>query len=418
MKVKIWMALLAVMVLFSCKKEGNYIDEYTTKLPSFSNIDLDEVFSSKDSRLENKDSVVQVIDKYYKNIWEGGDLWGGFLVAKGDKILYEKYRGFAIDNGVQPITDHTPLHVASISKTITAMAVLKLVEAGRLSLNDDISKFFPGFPYPGVTVKLLLTQRSGLPKYEYFIEKIQPQPVELSKPFLTNQDILNMMVKYKPDVTRAPDSGFVYTNTNFALLALIVEKVTGTPFPEAMRQMVFQPLKMEKTFIFQEKDIPTSSKSFYNRGPRPHPLDRLDLIYGDKNVYTTPRDLLNFSKAMYAKNFLRKDLMDQVFTPYSNEKPGVKNYGIGFRMKVYDNGEKLTYHTGWWHGTNSVFAHLLKSDVTIIAIGNKFSRNVFSSLSLASLFENFPLEKDRLRATLGETDSMSTNADSISVNDE
>jgi hypothetical protein len=65
--------------------------------------------------------------------------------------------------------------------------------------------------------------------------------------------------------------------------------------------------------------------------------------------------------------------MEQVFTPYSNEKFGMNNYGFGFRMKIFDNGEKLTYHNGWWHGTNSVFAHLLKSKVTIIAIGNKYS---------------------------------------------
>ena len=412
------MFLFLSLLLFSCKKEGEYIEEKTTKLPSFSNVDLDDVFTSKESRLENRDSIVQVIDKYYRTIWEGGDLWGGFLVAKGDKILYEKYRGYAIDNGVKPISDDVPLHVASISKTLTAMATLKLVEAGRLKLDDDIAKFFPGFPYSGVTVKTLLNQRSGLPKYEYFIDHIEPNAPELAKAFLTNQDIVNLMVKYEPPVTRAPDTGFVYCNTNFALLALIIEKVTGTPFHEAMKQMVFDPLKMKNTFIFQEKDIATASKSFYHRGPSAHPLDRLDLIYGDKNVYTTPKDLFNFSKAMYADNFLRKDLMDMVFTPYSNEKPGVKNYGLGFRMKVYDNGEKLTYHTGWWHGTNSVFAHLLKSDVTIIAIGNKFSRSVFSSLSLAGLFEDFPLEKDRLRAALGETDSMAAEHDSIAVSDE
>lgn len=412
------MLLFLSLLLFSCKKEGEYIEEKTTKLPNFSNVNLDDVFKRKESRLDNQDSVVQVIDRYYTSIWEGNDLWGGFLVAKGDNILYEKYRGYAIDNGVKPINEHVPLHVASISKTLTAMATLKLVEAGRLKLDDDVSQFFPGFPYPGVKVKSLLSQRSGLPKYEYFIDKIPPHIPELKKAFLHNEDIVNMMVKYKPEVSRAPETGFVYCNTNFALLALIIEKVTGTPFPDAMKQMVFDPLKMKNTFIFQEKDIATASKSFYNRGPKAHPLDRLDLIYGDKNVYTTPRDLLNFSKAIYSPNFLRKDLMDQVFTPYSNEKPGVKNYGLGFRMKVYDNGEILPYHTGWWHGTNSVFAHLLKSDVTIIAIGNKFSRSVFSSLSLAGLFEEFPLEKDRLRLTLGEKDSASAEGDSLSVSDE
>jgi hypothetical protein len=121
------------------------------------------------------------------------------------------------------------------------------------------------------------------------------------------------------------------------------------------------------------------------------------LIYGDKNVYTTPRDLLNFSKALYSKNFLNSQLKAKIFEPYSNEKKGSNNYGLGFRMKIFDNGEKLTYHNGWWHGTNSVFAHLLKSDVTIVAIGNRYSNRVYTALALSGLFEDFPLEKERLQ---------------------
>src|SRR5699024_5224076 len=109
------------------------------------------------------------------------------------------------------------------------------------------------------------------------------------------------------------------------------------------------PLKMDHTYVFQEKDTVTAAKSFFQRGPKLYPYDRLDLIYGDKNIYTTPRDLLNFSKAMFAKNFLRQDLQDMIFEPYSNERPGVNNYGIGFRMKIFSDEDKLTYHNGWWH---------------------------------------------------------------------
>lgn len=409
-------ATFILLSTISCKKEINIFGYQQKKdLPNFGNVDLKDVSHKKNT----EDSAVAIIDEYYKTIWEGGDLWGGFLVAKGDNILYENYRGFAQDNNQQPITEKTPLHVASISKTLSAMAIMKLVEAGKINLNDDVAKFFKKFPYSGVTIKNLLTQRSGLPKYEYFVDSIDPKPAELSKKFLTNQDIVNMMIRYKPPVSRDPDQGFMYCNTNFALLALILEKVTKTPFPKAMELMVFQPLKMNNTYVFQEKDTLTAARSFYNKGPKPHPLDRLDLIYGDKNIYTTPRDLLNFSRAMYAENFLRPDLMQMVFEPYSNEKPGVNNYGIGFRMKMYENGRKLTYHTGWWHGTNSVFAHLLGSKVTIIAIGNKFSKQPYSALSLASLFEEFPIEVARLQKTMGkEKDSTNTTSDSLNIGEE
>lgn len=401
--------ILLSFVFLSCKKDSTSNDDgqsSNTALPNFGNINLGSVFSSKDDQLKNQDSIVSVIKKYYENVWEKGDLWGGFLVAKGDKILYENYRGFGQDQNEEPITATVPLHVASVSKPITAMATLKLVEGGRIGLYDHVTKFFPKFPYPKVTVYSLLTQRSGLPKYEYFIEKIAPKPAELSKKFITNQDVLQLLIRYKPELSRDTDTGFEYCNTNFALLALIIEKVTAIPFPEAMQQIVFRPLKMKNTHIFEEKDTLTAAKSFYQRGPKVYPYDRLDLIYGDKNVYTTPRDLLNFSKAMYAKNFLRHDLYDLVFQPHSNERPGVNNYGIGFRMKVFDANEKLTYHNGWWHGTNSVFGHLLKSKVTIVAIGNKYSRRVYSALALSGLFENFPYEMQKFRKEMNENDSL------------
>ncbi|HAI80646.1 MAG TPA: serine hydrolase [Chryseobacterium sp.] len=407
------------LVLFSCKKENTDSEETKTTLPNFGNVELDEVFKENDSKLKNRDSIVSVIDSYYKNVWEKGDLWGGFLVAKGDEILYEGYRGFTQDNKQGPVNDTVALHVASISKSITAMAVMKLIEAGKLELDAPLTQYFPKFPYPKVTVFTLLSQRSGLPKYEYFIEKIEPEPAELSKEYISNQDILNLLIRYKPDLARETNTGFMYCNTNYALLALLVEHATKIPFPEAMQQIVFRPLKMKHTYILQEKDMESAAKSFYQRGPRVYPYDRLDLIYGDKNVYTTPRDLLNFSKAMFAKNFLREDLYKMVFEPYSNERPGINNYGLGFRMKVFNENEKLTYHNGWWHGTNSVFGHLLKSNVTIIAIGNKYSSRVYTSLALSGLFENFPYETEKLVKTLNQNDTIknSSGADSLNGND-
>lgn len=401
--------LISTFILFSCKKESSEEEIIKTTLPNYGNVDLDKVFNRRDGKLENKDSIISMIDHYYKNVWEKGDLWGGFIVAKGDEILYESYRGFAQGKDQEPINDTIALHVASISKSLTAMATLKLVEAGKINLEDPLTKYFPKFPYPKVTVFTLLSQRSGLPKYEYVIEKIKPAPPELSKKYLTNQDILNMLIRYQPELARATDTGFMYCNTNYALLALLIEKVTEKSFPEAMKQMVFRPLKMKHSYIFQEKDTLTAAKSFYQRGPRVYPYDRLDLIYGDKNVYTTPRDLLNFSKALYSKDFLKPELKQKIFEPYSNERPGINNYGLGFRMKVFDENEKLTYHNGWWHGTNSVFAHLLKSQVTIIAIGNKYSTRVYTALALSGLFENFPYETEKFQKTINQTDTLKQN---------
>ena len=162
--------------------------------------------------------------------------------------------------------------------------------------------------------------------------------------------------------------------------------------------MIFEPLNMKNSFVFQEKDINTASQSFYQNG-NIYPLNNLDLIYGDKNIYTTPRDLFNFSKALFSKDFLSQELIDKIFTPYSNEKKSINNYGLGFRMKIFDDGKKLTFHNGWWHGSNTVFVHMRNSKTTIIAIGNRYSRKIYSAMSLSSLFEPFPFEIEKILST-------------------
>jgi CubicO group peptidase (beta-lactamase class C family) len=96
---------------------------------------------------------------------------GSILIAKNGTIVYEHYTGYRDRRLKDSITANTPLQIASTGKTFTGAAVLKLVQEGKLGLNDDLTKFFPGFPYPGVTVKLLLNHRSGLPNYLYYLEK-------------------------------------------------------------------------------------------------------------------------------------------------------------------------------------------------------------------------------------------------------
>ena len=318
---------------------------------------------------------------------------GGVLVAHGDNILLEKYKGFGRENNQMPINKDTPLHLASISKPITAMAVLKLVEAKKISLEQKVKSIFPNFPYPDVTIQHLLTHRSGLPKYEHFLEENDIKP---KNQYFTNQEIFDIVAKHKPELARQTDTGFMYNNFNYAILALIIEKITGKTYPEAMKEMVFAPLKMKNTFVFEEKHINSASQSFYQRSSKLYPLDQYDLIYGDKNIYTTPRDLFNFSKALFSKDFLPKELMEKIFEPYSNEKKGVNNYGLGFRLKIFDEGKKLTYHNGWWHGSNTVFIHLRESKTTIIALSNKYSRKIYGTMLLSTLFEDFPFEVDKV----------------------
>ena len=388
---------LAFFLFFSCSKKesttttnGYYS---TSNLPNFGNVDVDNVFKGENLKLENQQKIVNSLNQYYENIWNSADMSGGVLVAHGDNILLEKYKGFGRENNQMPINKDTPLHLASISKPITAMAVLKLVEAKKISLEQKVKSIFPNFPYADVTIQHLLTHRSGLPKYEHFLEENDIKP---KNQYFTNQEIFDIVAKHKPELARQTDTGFMYNNFNYAILALIIEKITGKTYPEAMKEMVFAPLKMKNTFVFEEKHINSASQSFYQRSSKLYPLDQYDLIYGDKNIYTTPRDLFNFSKALFSKDFLPKELMEKIFEPYSNEKKGVNNYGLGFRLKIFNEGKKLTYHNGWWHGSNTVFIHLRESKTTIIALSNKYSRKIYGTMLLSTLFEDFPFDIDKV----------------------
>ena len=398
MKINLYhIGFLAFFLFFSCSKKeststtnGYYS---ASNLPNFGNVDVDNVFKGEKLKLENQQKIVNSLNQYYENIWNSADMSGGVLVAHGDNILLEKYKGFGRENNQMPINKDTPLHLASISKPITAMAVLKLVEAKKISLEQKVKSIFPNFPYPDVTIQHLLTHRSGLSKYEHFLEENDIKP---KNQYFTNQEIFDLVAKHKPELARQTDTGFMYNNFNYAILALIIEKITGKTYPEAMKEMVFAPLKMKNTFVFEEKHINSASQSFYQRSSKLYPLDQYDLIYGDKNIYTTPRDLFNFSKALFSKDFLPKELMEKIFEPYSNEKKGVNNYGLGFRLKIFDEGKKLTYHNGWWHGSNTVFIHLRESKTTIIALSNKYSRKIYGTMLLSTLFEDFPFEVDKV----------------------
>jgi CubicO group peptidase (beta-lactamase class C family) len=316
---------------------------------------------------------VRTVSDFFQQHLVGRSFNGSILVAKEGHPVYEKYVGFSDLRTKTPMTDTTAIHIASTSKTFTGVAVLRLVQEGKLSLNDSIQRFFPGLPYPGITVKMLLSHRSGLPNYVYFMEKANPDKNKQ----VTNEDVLNVLYAEKPGKYYQAGKRFSYCNTNFVLLAMIVEKVTGVPFPLYMKQKFFTPLQMSHTYVFTVADIDRATRSFNYNG-RIWDNDNLEGTYGDKNIYSTPRDLLKWDQALYTDQLLNRSLLDSAFTPYSNERPSIHNYGLGFRMLNLRNGKKVIYHFGRWHGFNAVFARLTDEKATIIILGNKYNRNIYS----------------------------------------
>ncbi|HEY0272646.1 MAG TPA: serine hydrolase domain-containing protein, partial [Chitinophaga sp.] len=171
---------------------------------------------------------------------------GGILVAKKGVVLFEAYHGIEDLISRQPITDSSTFQLASVSKTFTAMGILWLMEQGKLTLDDNVQQYIPGFPYKGITLRLLLNHRSGLPNYLYFCGTM----VKDNGQFLSNQDVIDLMIRNKPAVHRPPDRGFEYNNTNFMLLGTIIEKVSGMKYADFLQQTFFTPIGMHSTFVY------------------------------------------------------------------------------------------------------------------------------------------------------------------------
>ncbi len=313
------------------------------------------------------------------------DLNGSYLVAKNGQIVLEDYKGF-IDPVVKKdsITANSSFHLASVSKTFTAMAIVKLWQDARLQLNDSLSKYFPNFPYPGITIKMLLTHRSGLPNYVHYLDSNNWD----KNKFVTNADVLNSLYTIHPPKQFSAGKRFTYCNTNYALLALIIEKVSGMSYADFLEENFFKPLQMNNTFVFNLKDTATAMPSFaYNNNK--YQFEFLDIVYGDKNIYSNVRDMLKWDQALYAGEFFKQQSLDSAFAPHSFEKEGKRNYGFGWRMTYIDNGKKLLYHNGWWHGNNSVFIRLLDEHATIIVLGNKFNKKIYQAKRLADVFGDY-----------------------------
>jgi CubicO group peptidase (beta-lactamase class C family) len=378
LKTAILCAVCCLYSLSSCEYAGRNVAADNEAAITSTQVSHVSLSSTERSR------YVRLVEEFYDSALDHPSFSGSFLVAKNGEIIFERYKGFADFSKKEAITPNHAFHIASISKTFTGMAVMKLFEEGRLHLSDTLGKFFPNFPYQGITVQMLLSHRSGLPNYAYYLEKHKWN----KKVKITNQDILRTLYEYQPGLDFMSGKRFAYCNTNFALLALIIEQVSGQPYGEYLRRTFFEPLGMQDTYVYTQADSARAMPSYEYNG-RKWGFDYLDLVYGDKNVYSTVRDLLKWDQALYGNNLFQQPTLDSAFAPRSFEKPGIRNYGLGWRMFCYPNGKKIIYHNGWWHGNNSVLTRLVQDSATIIVLGNKRNNRIYRVKPLFEAFNHY-----------------------------
>lgn len=294
---------------------------------------------------------------------------GNVLVARDGKILYQKAIGWADYLHRDSLKINSEFETASITKTFTGVAIMQLIEKGKLSLTDDVKKFYPNFPYEGINIKLLLTHRSGMMNYVYFTDGIWK---DKKKP-MSNQDVMNLIIEHKPARYAKPDTRFHYNNSNYMVLAAIIEKVTGKTYADYMMENVFKPAGMKNTHVYSTTVYPKIPVDVigHDRTWRYSVVQNfLDGPVGDKGIYSTLHDLVLYDNALRKGRLLSKASLDSAYTGYSKPVNGHFNYGYGWRLFEGDKGKKVAYHTGWWHGFRHIYVRDLDQKIVVIFLGN------------------------------------------------
>jgi len=341
------------------------------------------VYTGSEKRIQTR------MDSLFAELVLNHEFNGSVLIARRGRVLYKKVFGYQTKKPARFLTDSSAFQLASTSKPFTATAILMLYEWGKLQLDDSVQKFIPGFPYKGITVKMLLNHRSGLPNYMYCMDdtcKAKDVP-------LTNEQVIGYMIKTKPGNYSAPDKKFEYCNTNYMLLATIVEKVSGMSFADFMKKNIFLPLGMKHTrVVSMASDTlqPNDTRGYEGKEIEPVEADFLDGTVGDKGIYSTTYDLFRFERALTKGRVLKPQTLELAYAGYSFEKKGNRNYGLGWRILQRKDEPMLIYHNGWWHGYTTAFIRRPQDETVIIVLCNRFRKGSFYSHYILNIMDGRP----------------------------
>ena len=351
------------LCLFSCKNEQKsiYKENKTTEI-------IDSVKISF-KVLEN-DNRGKKINAFFEKKFSRNQFNGNILFAENGNIITQKSYGYSNLRKKEPLTKEHSFQLASVSKPFTSIAILQLIENNKINLKDTIQEFFPEFPYQGITIHQLLSHRSGMSQYTHFCDA--PDSIWPDKSItINNQDVINIISRIVPLINYKPDYKYYYCNTNYLILASIIEQVSGLNFKQYVKKYIFEPSGMFNSAIYDRtnfEDLVLPVQGYENKTPWEDVY--LNGVVGDKGVYSTTEDLLKFDRAL-EKNILISDSLKKLaFTKMNLERKGSKNYGYGFRLKEHEKHGNIVYHTGWWKGFRSYFVKVLDKNQTIIVLNN------------------------------------------------
>ena len=332
---------------------------------------------------------------------------GNVLIADKGKIIFEKSYGLANEETKLKLNANSIFELASVSKQFTAMGIVILEKQGKLKYDDNISKYIPELNFYGnISIRNLLNHTGGLPDYMELFEGKWDKTK-----FATNQDIVNVLAKYKPKVIFEPGEKYEYSNTGYALLALIIEKVSKQSFGNFLSKNIFQPLGMKNTFVYQSRFAPQKienyalgyvndslgNKVLLNSLGKEYYTYYLDGIVGDGMVNSTTEDLLKWDRALYTNKLINLKDREQIFNSVITKVSTDTNYGFGWAVNKTKKYGKIANHSGGWAGYVTFIERQMDNDKTIIILQNNSTGLTNLPIrNVRKVLYNEPLEKDSL----------------------
>jgi len=324
---------------------------------------------------------IKNIDTFLTSNYNNGKFNGNVLIAEKGNVIYKKSFGFSNESTKEKLNENSIFELASVSKQFTAMAIVILKEKGKLNYDDKMSKYIPELSnYGNITVRHLLNHTSGLPHYEEILYTL----FDKSK-IATNIDIISIYSKFNPPVLFECNTQWEYSNTGYALLASIIERVSGMSYGEYLNKVIFTPLQMTNTSVYRRRYAPRKIANYafgyvYSDSLKKYLLpddveeEKIviwqDGIVGDGTVNSTVIDLLKWDRALYTDKLISKESSSEIFT--SAELNDSTKTGYGFGWFLEDNGVygNLVYHGGGWPGYISYIDRHIQNDKTIIILLN------------------------------------------------
>lgn len=323
---------------------------------------------------------IRLLDSLFSSLYQKEKFNGNVLIAEQGKPIFEKSYGIAEEKTKRPLNVESVFELASVSKQFTAMGIVLLHKKGKLNYDDKISKYIPELAfYEGITVRNLLNHTSGLPDYmELFEEKWD------SNQFATNEDIIKLFAKYQPKLEFSPNEKFEYSNTGYALLGSIIERVSKQSFGDFLKSAIFKPLKMSKTLVYRSRFKPQKIDNYAlgyvldslgnkelldNRG-KTYYTYYLDGVVGDGMVNSTIGDLLKWDRALYTNKLVNDEDKKLIFSGVVTSNGKNTNYGFGWIVPEILKYGKRVNHSGGWAGYVTFIERHLDNDKTIIILQN------------------------------------------------